>query len=118
MHMIMDYSTNQAGNSDVVQPSVNDSSTSSLSNQKEEDPTQVQYKFGVRVPRTYGEAISLDKEMGTAFGKIESNVHLTKSSPTKPSVTLAREYPQVGNTRKLKSDLYLMLKLMVNEKDA
>ena len=57
------------------------------------------------------------KIVGIPFGKMESNRNLTKSSPTKPSVILAREDSQVGNTRKLKSDSYLTLKLMVNEKD-
>ena len=47
--------------------------------------SQVRYKFGVHVPRTYKEAIMMDKKIATHFGKMQSERNWITSFLTSPS---------------------------------
>ena len=101
MHTITDYSTNQAGNSYIIQPSVNDLSMSSLMQSK---GGRILPKYDINLvsefPTPMKRLCCWTTIMGTHFGKMESDVNLTKSSPTKLSMTLVREDSQVSTTRK------------------
>ena len=80
------------------------------------DPNQVKYKFGVRVPRTFSEAMVHDKENGNTFWADAVRVNSTNSSHTKHFVTSAPGGSLVRNSRRSRSGLFLMSRRMGGER--